>query len=227
MSQFAPMAFLASRSPLGAWDHPLALLPEFSASHRCWQAEWASAVGTCHPGCAASFLLSLREASSFAPESRGAADGGDALFWLVYLDGSVRFFQRDSPISNKSSPFSQQLQAPGLLLSSAQIQLIPQSLCSCWYGVDGRHSVRHCHNFWHCTYPRAAILARDGTALKKGGVQNNYLNIADEALGHNLECDKNMVNKNRWKYAYTVKTAMLRALLHGTYYRAFRPSISL
>lgn len=39
-------------------------------------------------------------------------------------------------------------------------------------------------------------------------VQNNSLNIADEALGFDVECDKNMANKNRLKYAYTVQAAM-------------------
>lgn len=82
---FAPMAFLASRSPLGVQDHPLALLPGLSASHRCWQAAQAPAVETCHLGCAASILLSLRDMSSFAPDSHAAVDGGNKQAFSLFL----------------------------------------------------------------------------------------------------------------------------------------------
>jgi len=58
-------------------DHPLALMPGLSANHQCWQAAQAPAVETCHLGCAASILLSLTDVPSFAPDSHGAADGGN------------------------------------------------------------------------------------------------------------------------------------------------------
>lgn len=76
MAWFAPMAPLTPRIPTEQQDHPLALMPGLSTSHRCWHMAEAPAVKTCHTGRAASILLSLTDISSFAPDSHGAADGG-------------------------------------------------------------------------------------------------------------------------------------------------------